>query len=666
MPRTHLRPGSTKQAALSARRLTSEVARVAVREGPDAPSKLALLIQDATDGFQLPAPVDLSLIAPPALDQLQFEATSQARLLGRRLEKTVRALRQESAARASPAAVTALSNEAIRLLVQSAGWKRVASGASADATGQLLYWLRQAPSAERDQALASMVSGEVGGEAAAPRERAQLSGPEKTALIDMLLSADPQFAGLLREHLLTGGDANGVRNLLIERHAPVEPEPDQKVKETTFDLGTNKVVEKDKVWTYTIQVGQLFDYDVPNVVNGKAELVRSLAFAASNPLTGESGVRQQDVVAFVDQLEIAARSNDPVVSKLLGERIDFAFATTNGGDTPVGTEWELPIRPAADLLAAMSEPATRAHVEAVAKQQLVVEAQRRDALRAPLNDLLVEFNGVPRMHRRAHAALINMGKAGQSARQLGHEETGVLPRSQVVMTPESFSARYADAQNLKLRYLFNDDFELSVISDEDFQRVWDKHGFPPNHELLSYNRPIAGSGYLTVHEGKIVALQDDVEMVPGKLPDRLPAARLVLERQGYQLDGAKIAASSRVLDFEAFLALAKEQPASTENTADVEGLRSKLIDAPHHARPAMVVGILRQRLAEERAANPNGVDAAHRQRTVAYAAKLLSDFRLIEVSIKHFRRGLLPPDKNDFDELLVDDQLADYLVRTLP
>src|SRR5262249_9629711 len=127
--------------------------------------------------------------------------------------------------------------------------------------------------------------------------------------------------------------------------------------------------------------------------------------------------------------------------------------------------------------------------------------------------------------------------------------------------PETLRTRYADAQHLKMRFLFTDDFEMFVISDDTFQEVVDKYHFPPNHELLSYNRPIAGSGYVTLHEGKIVALEDDVVMLPGKLADDLPPALDVLKARGFALDEDAIAESSRVLDWEGFSALAEKTPA---------------------------------------------------------------------------------------------------------
>jgi hypothetical protein len=219
------------------------------------------------------------------------------------------------------------------------------------------------------------------------------------------------------------------------------------------------------------------------------------------------------------------------------------FATTDHGATPVSALWELPSRALGDLLAAMADPDVRAYVREVAAKEDAIRTERTRELMDPLREVLAKYPGVPRHHKRAHAALINLGLAGQSVAEMGRED-GVLPRSKTVLDPATLKSRYGDAHDLKLRFLFNDEFELTVLTQEMFERVVQEHGFPPNDELLSYNRPNLGGGYMTIDQGKIVAIEDDITTLPGKMPPGLPPAIEVLRARGFDLDEQRISKSS--------------------------------------------------------------------------------------------------------------------------
>jgi hypothetical protein len=263
--------------------------------------------------------------------------------------------------------------------------------------------------------------------------------------------------------------------------------------------------------------------------------------------------------------------------------------------------------------------------------------------------------------------LINIGLAPRPQRiaTIGRED-GMLPRSKTVLEPETLRERFADVDEVKLRYLFTSieaGFEMITIDDAFFNEVSKKEKCPPNHELLSYNNKIAGSGYVTISKGKIVELEDDIEMLPGKMPARLPPAIEILRLRGYALDEDRIRASLKVLDWEQFAKLAKEKPSGDLAPApEAEALHQTLVGAKHAERPPIVVNAIRSKLAAERAVG--GSEKEVRARTAEWLTKVLDGFNLINTNAKAFRSGDLPQNLNDFAKLPLSDRtFAECLVK---
>jgi hypothetical protein len=452
--------------------------------------------------------------------------------------------------------------------------------------------------------------------------------------------------------------------MLFQRLLPVSAnaaEKKQASKENSagleFDLGINKWVAKDRSWAYEVTLDQLFDYVVDGIIDGEPEVAARLKAAASDPV-GDDAADGAAIDAFVSDLRAVRNSEDPRIRALLGSRFELCFATTDGGSKPVGAQWQLPLRLTADLFAAMGDGAFRDELRKLAETERETERARKQAVLAPLGDLLTKHNGVPRRHKRAHAALINLGLAGQSVRDMA-KDGGVLPRSKTLLDPATLKSLYGAADHVKLRFLFTDELELFVVGDALFQEVVDKHHFPPNHELLSYNRPIAGSGYLTIDRGRIVGLEDDITMLPGKLPDNLPPALEVLRARGFDLDEEKIRESSLVLDWDGFARLSAA-PSTRALQGDVDP-RHVLMECSHAERPEWILSLLKTRLGHER--KEAGDEKLAQSRTAEYAAEMLKGFRIINVAARDFQNGGLPPELNEFSELMIDGTLAPYLVR---
>jgi hypothetical protein len=636
------------------------------------------------------------------------EAEDTAAVLERRMEQTIRAMRREASGRGSEAAIRVLGNDSLRLLIESVAWRRVASwvsGASngttpAGARGTAARSLANArklirlltsdePTRHRRIAALALSSFEPPvGQKAEPRP---LMASEASALVEILSSTDPKHGAVVRECLAHGDSIENVREALVERLVPPSLEghaveakaaDGARMAGLRFDLGTNQWVPVDRSWAYSIRLGQLFDYHVvrtikptdeekaqgigprsTTVIEGKEELKARMLASAIDPTSGEPTASSAEINGFVEELASAASAADAGIERLLSTGFSLCFATTDGGDTPVAALWELPNRAMGDLFAAMADPTFRDHLRDVAAQEDAARAERRNALTAPLAELLAKYPGVPRLHKRAHGALINLGLAGQSVAEMGRED-GVLPRSKTVLEPASLKERFADATDVKMRFLFTDEFELIVLTEEMFAQVVKEYGFPPNHEMLSYNHPIAGSGYLTIDHGKIVALEDDITMLPGKMPAGLPPAFDVLRARGFDLDEEKIAKSSFVIDFETLKGLAGAPKGATPEplSESLSVLRERLEDAAPPDVPKLVISILRSELAKQRIES-SGNEMLAQERTAEFAAKLLEGFRIINVASRDFKNGDLPTDKSEFDDLMVDERLAPYLVR---
>jgi hypothetical protein len=637
------------------------------------------------------APLDLKLVELPS--KLAQAADTEAEIATRKLHQTLRTLRRAAEGGSSETAVRVLSNDALRRLLEAAAWRKLAElGAQLDGGGpkiltaqpeadaRALYAAltktgdpqRFVKLAEVALGASSTAHGAAASKAGAAKRNGKaepLSAHEKAALVDILQSDEPSRSALVKERLRRG-DTSGVRDMLLERllptslDAPVETsEPEAggaAMNGLVFDLGINQWVSKDKSWKYGMRLSQLFDYEVKGIVQGKEELAARLEALATDPVTGEVSPPQAEIRAFVAELVKASKAHDPAIDALLGHELEFVFSTTDGGDKPVAALWELPDKAIAGLFDAMTQPPLRARVAELATAQDAKDAERAAEVRAKLGDLLDKYKGVPVRHKRQHAALINMGLAGQSVEELGRD-TGALPKSKTTLSPESLTAQWGDAQHVKVRFLFTDHFDCHVVSDAMFQQVVDEYHFPPNHELLSYNRPIAGSGYLVLHQGKVVGIEDDTIMLPGKLPDGLPPAIEVFRRLGFELDEKEIAASSLVLDWEAFAKAGKAGALPPAPQGDKKTIRDAVAQASHTDRPALVASIVKQALTDAR--KPGLSEDAARAKAAEQAAELLSDLRIINVGAKVFRAGELPPDKSEFDDLIVDASLASFLVR---
>lgn len=639
------------------------------------------------------APLDLKLVELPK--KLAQTADTEAELATRKLHQTLRTLRRAAEGGSSETAVRVLSNDALRRLLEAAGWRKLAElggqlegggpkmlTAQPEADARALYAaLTKAGDPQRfvklaEVALGASSSGGAAHGASAGKSTAKrngkaesLSAHEKAALVDILQSDEPSRSALVKERLRRG-DTAGVRDMLLERllptslDAPTEPAKPEAggaaMSGLVFDLGINQWVSKDKSWKYGMRLSQLFDYEVKGIIQGKEELAARLESLATDPVTGEVSPSPTEVRAFVADLVKASKAHDPAIDALLGHELEFVFSTTDGGDKPVAALWELPDKAIAGLFDAMTQPQLRARVAELATAQDGKDAERTAEVRSKLGDLLDKYKGVPVRHKRQHAALINMGLAGQSVEELGRD-TGALPKSKTTLTPESLAAQWGDAQHVKVRFLFTDHFDCHVVSDAMFQQVVDEYHFPPNHELLSYNRPIAGSGYLVLNQGKVVGIEDDTIMLPGKLPDGLPPAIEVFRRLGFPLDEKEIAASSLVLDWEAFAKAGKAGALPPAPQGSKQAIRDAVAHASHTDRPALVASIVKQALTDAR--KPGLSEDAARAKAADVAAELLGDLRIINVGAKVFRAGELPPDKSEFDDLIVDASLASFLVR---
>lgn len=603
----------------------------------------------------------------------------------RRLEQVLRAVRRESTGRNSCASNRVLAYEAIRTFIEAATLRRLTADVGALTTGTLdatvtaevlgraNRWNRllvDESVPRRHGRLASEIFAQPAVKSSsAAASAASLSRDEATALIEILSANDPAYGAGVRERVQRGEDLGDVRAMLFERLVPVDLEsaPLGEIDRTKvvdgllFDLSTNTWVQKDRSWAYPLPLSEVLNYEVDGIIDGRHELKARLVAAAIDPVTGDPGISVERIERFVDQLADAFRGGDPTAVKLLSARFDMCFATTDGGDTPVSAIWEIPRAAVADLFAALADDKTVADISFAASEFRAKDAAERAERMKPLAGLLAKYTGEPERHKRAHGALINLGLAGVTVTEMGRDGS-VLPRSETTLTPATLGSRYADAQQLKMRYLISEDFELAVISDETFQKVVDKYHFPPNHELLSYNRRIAGSGYLTVDKGVIVALEDDIVMLPGKLPENLPPAIEVLKLGGYRLDEQAIAKSSRVVDFEFFTKRLKKDtvlPAAPAGSTDE--LRRAFEDCTHSERPALIAALIVEQL---RACIAQGLDLkAAEQKVATTLPEVLGEFRIFNTSTRDFRNGNLPADRTEFDALMIDASLAPALVR---
>ncbi len=643
--------------------------------------------------------------ALPALDAVHAvveltaaEAADAAEVSSRELEQTLRAFKREAAGRAAPGALQVLGQDAFRLVVETLALRQIARDPAAKpartknaarnhighvrahADNTLLTSLLSSKRPDRHRAMLALLSDDVRGARAAAAQKLGRAPPkvgevplapsELRAFAEVISTLDPSHGAQIRERLASGASLDDVRGLLAARlipitahdahgAAPVQGADTDDRAGLRFDLNLNKWMPLDSSWRYEVRLGQLFEYQVKGVINGEDELHARLLASAIDPVSGVASVDADTIRTFLADLGACILSDNPRVRALLDQRFPLIFSTTDGGDKPKGVLWDLPTTTVADLFAAMLDGDFTRSIASDAQTNREQLAAQTAARVAPLQALLKKYPGVPRLHKRAHGALINMGLANQSVAEMGRE-AGVLPLSKTLLTPDILKARYADADHLKMRFLLTDDFRMLVLSDADFEAVVKKWGFPPNHELLSYNRPIAGSGYVTVDHGQIVAMEDDVVMLKGKLPDGLPPALEVLRAQGFKLDEDGIKKSANVLDFEQFkdLVAAHDLPAAPSGTA--AQVSEALLTAPHLQRPALVAAVVHAAL-HAAAQMPGSVDVV-RARAVEALVPVLQELHIINTSRKDFREGRLPRHLNESSDLHIDASLAEHLV----
>jgi hypothetical protein len=220
---------------------------------------------------------------------------------------------------------------------------------------------------------------------------------------------------------------------------------------------------------------------------------------------------------------------------------------------------------------------------------------------------------------------------------------GVLPHDATTLEPDSLATRYRDMPRTAVRFVLTDRFDINILGDV---RYWDtiaRWGFPPNHETLALTRPILASGYLTIEAGRIVAIEDDGVMIPGKLGESLPPIQEVLEALGYNVDLARVGAASLVIDWDAFAEAAAKPELPPPDAAIPIG--EYLASRSHAERPAVAVAWIRTLQGD-------------RDQIVRATAEGMRGFRLINVSGRAQAAGELPKGAE-----WIDEGLARYLVR---
>ena len=622
-----------------------------------------------------------STAAPePRAPATAAEAQRAVAQVERQLDAVLRAMIDGSSA--SPAVAAALANQATRAMIELRAWQQVQSGLEANPTpgaglhrrdlhGQqaALRQLHRAlvtPSDDRDQRFRRIAAlckklpkpPTTGTPATKPP---RLEATEAAALVEMLASAEPDFGAIVRERLALGAAVGDLAASLTSRTTSVLDEveatgtdDDGLIDSYTFDIGTNSWVRaktsSERSWVFDVRLAQLLGFEVDGVVHGVDDLGAKLAEAATNPLSGVAVIGAQQIRSFCADLATVAsdQSASKLANDLLELRFDFSLVATKGGDLPQATAWDPSPKELARLLTAIDDPN---RVQALASAAAKIRAVSTKALAAKktvLAPVLAKHKGKPLRHKRAHWAMINLGQLGQSVFEIARDG-GPLPKSQTQLEPATVSTKHAAADETKLRFVITDEYNVFVLSDAQYSEVGAKYGFPPNHELLSYNRPVVATGYVTIDHGTIVAIEDDGIMVPGKLPADLPPAEEIMQALGFPLDHDKIAAAScRVLDWKAFaISVPKAKLPAALAGATLEQLKQAIVERPHASRAPLVAAVLRRALTDAREANDTEAKAV--AAVAKYAASLLDGFQLINVGIRAFADGELPTDADGID-----------------
>jgi hypothetical protein len=662
---------------------------------------------ESSAAYAAPA-VDLDSLRSP-LDRVGKEwLDGRARIASRHLEGMLRAIARQG--RDASIVGEVLAGQAIRFFLEAraaailARINRKRSSVpdpSADATlalaNQLAHQLLVAATTpERNQQLARLIHqlDKLGVEGRAKDVRGAAINPVAEKFLMRLARGEQGGSKLavIRSRLLEGAGLKGVEHLLFDHVPPIvqrkQAAADQDKKEAggvVFDISTNQWTQRDKSFGYPIELGQLFQYVIRRddkngvthtIIDAPAELVARLRTTLQDPMTGDfiGSLDSMKVDAFIgDLVAIATQgSDDPEIASLLAEPIDLFFSTTNGTKVPVSVQWDLDAPALTALVRGLTEPSLRAAIARSAEAVRALAAEKRARLERELGDLFREYPGVGKQHERAHAALINMGEAQQSVLGLSKDD-GLLPLSRTVFKAEHLETRYKDADHLKVRFLIirNTDLPMAtlegldvlILDDDFFRDIWKRAGFPPNHELLSFNNLIVGSGYLVLDHGQIPMVEDDRELCPDKLPPGLPPAKVILRRLHFKLDEAAIAeAEKRMISFEQLKKLLPKIGAVTapaDSNVSADSVRERVWNVPTAQRP----GEIARAIMEQLAAREGGAQSEEaRKEVAAWFAQIFHDFEVNGTTLWDFREGHLPPHLKKATRLTITDEIAQALV----
>lgn len=478
------------------------------------------------------------------------------------------------------------------------------------------------------------------------------------ALVAALPQADGVLAGARAAPLPPPAQAS-----VLDEVPPTEDDGGT-VEGLRFDMAcgvwVTAQVPRERSWWFHLRLRQLLDWWIPGVVDAPRELAARLAGLARGDGEGAPLLPPEELSRLVEDLAAADRAGceDPEVAGLLDLAIDLQYAATDAGDRPLEVTWQLSPRLEGTLLAVLDAPRLRARLGQVAAAQRAADQAAAAARRRALAEVLARYPGAPARHARAHWVLVNLAGCGQSVAECVRPG-GVLPAGRARLDPELLGSRFGGPEVVKLRFVLNDALHIHVLDDADYRRILEVHGFPPNHEFLSLARPLVAAGYLEVEGGRIVGIEDDGLMIPGKLPPRLPPIQEVLEALGFPLDPARVVASSRVFDWVGFAAhAARCAPAVPARGQEPGAGRRRLEAAAHGQREEIVVALLRSLLADLAGRHPDAARSQLWRLAAPAAAAALAGFRVINVRGRDVACGDLPRGAG-----LVDEELAPYLLR---
>ncbi|MBC7793426.1 MAG: hypothetical protein H7Z43_06945 [Clostridia bacterium] len=484
---------------------------------------------------------------------------TNARVTERQLVQLLRVVRTEQAGRKSLAALSALTYQVIRSTAVVNAWRAVEKF-SREVEGipvrahsrhlvqplmirnELLHELAK-PAVLIDFRQVIGLTGALSTVRRAPRKtkKAVVEDLDAVALRDIVTSRDPHHVDIVL-NLLQYGPPADLREAVMSRRHGIQADPVARADTVSlaFDMSLNSLVESDRTWAYPVSLAQLLEYEIPGVMQGVADVAERLSELVTDPVTNESLASREDVAAVVADLFMVRDSN--ALADVLEHSLDFTLTTADGGLTATDATWAIDPSLLGNLAALLGDPEARASLRSAADTNRDAEKAQHVAVTAKLESLLQKYPGVPQRHRRAHNALINCGRARIAVPELPPQtmaalgaDNGALPRRETLLTAANIGVKYADADSVKLRFCITDRYEVFAIDDDTFHAVVNHYGYPPNHEILGYNRPLTASGYIVIHRGRIVGCDDDTTMFPGKLGKDLPPAPKLLHALGFEV-----------------------------------------------------------------------------------------------------------------------------------